>query len=212
MSFIGEFFKQVFGTRLKNLTYFVNYVLDRFIRRYVDHLILALPWDKITEALNILNIYNQNLKFTVEYDMILDLQITRDDNNILRIKCNRIPVSSIRYINYHSSHTTSMKINLVKYLKTGLSNCYIYLLEWNLWVDWKISFNKTLIRAKFGGILLILKIEVPDESAPFLRQYRAVAVNGCIVLQRAEATICCRRNFVLAQWIAEVSLTCKDFD
>lgn len=137
--FNNQFFKQIFGTPMGSTIspILVNFVLDDlvsyaldilpfhvpFVKRYVDDLLLAVPKNRAEVALFVFNSYNQHLQFTVEHESdnsipFLDMKVIRNEENILKTCWYRKPMSSDRYISYHSYHPLKMKINLITALKT----------------------------------------------------------------------------------------------
>ncbi|XP_050502963.1 uncharacterized protein LOC126882192 [Diabrotica virgifera virgifera] len=139
-SFNNKFYQQTFGTPMGAkispiiAAYVMDYVLDTvipvlsfnipFIKKYVDDIILAVPSDKTDELLNTFNSFIPNIQFTIEKEdtnfsvPFLDIRMIRDANNIIKIDWYQKPTHSGRYLNYHSYHKHSTKVNLVKQMKS----------------------------------------------------------------------------------------------
>jgi len=139
-SFNDNFYKQTFGTPMGAsvspilATYVMDDLLNTvlpvlsfkpfFIKKYVDDIILALPREGTTEIVETLNSYDPFIQFTMETEdeqnsvPFLDTKFIRTNDNKIIIDWYRKPCSSGRYLNYHSYHKHSMKINLVKQMKT----------------------------------------------------------------------------------------------
>ncbi|CAF5081010.1 unnamed protein product, partial [Rotaria sp. Silwood1] len=75
-----------------------------------------------------LNLNRTNIKFTCEYEEnkqtnFLDTTITRNLNEYkLDIKWFRKPAASDRFLNFHSSHHHSIKLNIIKNMTEGIIN------------------------------------------------------------------------------------------
>lgn len=133
----NKFFKQVFGTPMGSVLspIVAQYVMDDFlnsclpilpykmpfIKKYVDDIICAIPMDAIDLTLNIFNSQHQKIQFTIERETnnavpFLDTLVIRE-NNTIKTDWYIKPTASGRYINFHSFHTTKMKINTVLNMK-----------------------------------------------------------------------------------------------
>lgn len=104
--FRGKYYEQTFGTAMGSplspiLADLVMEILLRTVtkrlkfpipvlKKYVDDLILALPFDQIEQTLAVFNSYNQHIQFTVEQEQnatlpFLDMLLIRNiDQTILR--------------------------------------------------------------------------------------------------------------------------------
>ncbi|XP_072384652.1 uncharacterized protein [Diabrotica undecimpunctata] len=96
-----------------------------FIYQYVDDLMCAARADKINYTLNIFNSYNTHLQFTVETEEnnmvpFLDTNVTRHEDNTVRLDWYRKKTFSGRYVPFHSYHPDEQKINIIKGLKNRI--------------------------------------------------------------------------------------------
>jgi hypothetical protein len=87
-----------------------------FCFRFVDDLLLAIPADQIDTTLRTFNDYNPRLSFTVEVEKdgvlpFLDMEVHRDDEGNLSTKWYSKPCASNRFINCHSNHSFTIKLN-----------------------------------------------------------------------------------------------------
>lgn len=133
-SFDGKFFKQIFGTPMGSVIspiislYVMDDLLDIalnrlpyqmfLIKKYVDDIICVLPSNQLDITLDIFNGVHDKIKFTIEKENN-DFSVPFLDTLVMRFgDCIRTdwytkPTSSGRYVNYHSYHTTKVKINTV---------------------------------------------------------------------------------------------------
>ena len=132
-TFQERFYKQIFGTPMGSVVSPIaaQYVMDDFsdvclptlpfqmpfIKKYVDDIICAVPRDSVDSTLVAFNNVHQRLQFTIERETnnavpFLDTSVVRD-GRIIRTDWYTKPTASGRYINYHSYHTTKMKINVI---------------------------------------------------------------------------------------------------
>ncbi|XP_072401655.1 uncharacterized protein [Diabrotica undecimpunctata] len=138
-TFNNTVFRQTQGTPMEGTIspilacYVMDHLLDMVIpelsfhipsvKKYVDDLILAISSNGSTEILNVFNSYDPLLQFTIEHEddlcsvPFLDI---RTHNNSLIIDWHRKPHSSGRFLNYWSYHRHSIKINLLKQMKTRI--------------------------------------------------------------------------------------------
>jgi hypothetical protein len=84
--------------------------------KYVDDLILGIPSDKTDIVLTTFNQYCRYLQFTIEVESemkipFLDMEIIRDENQIIRTSWYKKPTATGRTINYFSNHHIKQKIN-----------------------------------------------------------------------------------------------------
>lgn len=142
--FNGKFYSQIFGTPMGSplspilATIILDHLLDTilptikfhipFFYKFVDDLICAIPADKKTFVLDTFNGFNANLRFTMEIESdnslpFLDTRVIRDGDNKIILDWYQKPSASGRFINFHSQHTYSQKLNTVKELKNRV--CYI---------------------------------------------------------------------------------------
>ncbi|XP_072400999.1 uncharacterized protein [Diabrotica undecimpunctata] len=127
----------IFGTPMGSTIspILVNFVLDdlinesikklefqvRFVKRYVDDLILATPSDKTVATLSVFNCFDPHLQFTCEIEVdnsipFLDIGIIRTSDNRLVTTWYKKEMASNRFLNYHSTHPIRYKLNLVQAL------------------------------------------------------------------------------------------------
>lgn len=88
-----------------------------FLFKYIDDIITAIPENKIQATIDVLNDFNEKIKFTKEIEQdgeisFLDLRLIRDGENI-KTKWIRKRCKSTRVVNYHSNHPLIHKRNLV---------------------------------------------------------------------------------------------------
>ncbi|XP_062703786.1 uncharacterized protein LOC134286220 [Aedes albopictus] len=131
--FEGTYYQQIFGTAMGSplspiiAEYVMEDLLDDavaattvvipYLKKYVDDLFLALPVEKIEEVLNVLNQQNTNIQFTVEKEEncrlpFLDLLLVRQEDRTIKTEWYRKAISSGRFLNYHSGHPMSLKMNV----------------------------------------------------------------------------------------------------
>lgn len=92
-----------------------------FLFKYVDDLLLAIPEDKSEVIMHIFNNYHPKLKFSIEIEQdnknpFLDTLIIRENNQLIT-DWYRKPIRSDVYLNYHSHHPLSQKVNTALGLK-----------------------------------------------------------------------------------------------
>lgn len=88
-----------------------------FIKKYVDDLVTAVPYNKIEETLTIFNSYCDKLQFTIEEERdgrlpFLDMTLCRNtsDGSISTV-WYRKPTSSGKMLNFLSAHNINQKIS-----------------------------------------------------------------------------------------------------
>lgn len=86
-----------------------------FIKIYVDDTIAAMKPDNMNRALEILNSFDPEIKFTMEREKggainFLNLTLIRDGNKIIT-NWYRKPFASGRLVNFYSNHTRSIVMN-----------------------------------------------------------------------------------------------------
>ncbi|XP_052567242.1 uncharacterized protein LOC120421614 [Culex pipiens pallens] len=131
--FQGNFYSQIEGTAMGNpfspviADYVTEIILDQVtseidfpvpvLKKYVDDLVLAVPKDKVDEVVAIFNKQNPHIQFTVEVEVggrlpFLDMVLVRDEHQHIRTEWYRKPISSGRFLNYHSHHPLHHKVNV----------------------------------------------------------------------------------------------------
>ncbi|XP_044766380.1 uncharacterized protein LOC123322469 [Coccinella septempunctata] len=146
-SFNGSYYKQKEGTPmgLKISGIVAEYVIDEaldytkqnlpcqlpFCKKYRDDIITAIPKELVQQSLQVLNSFDtsKTLQFTVEEESdrsipFLDMKVIREETNegsTLMTDWYRKMISSDRYIHHKSYHPMSMKINIIKNLKTRIT-------------------------------------------------------------------------------------------
>lgn len=134
------YYKQIFGCSMGSklspilAQYVMDYLLDTcipklsfnliFIKKFVDDLILVLPTQGLEEILVTFNGFNEHIKFTMEREVdcgvpFLDTRVIRQNNKII-LDWYQKPTSSGRYINFQSDHSTKIKINFMKQMKSRI--------------------------------------------------------------------------------------------
>lgn len=138
-TFNNEVYKQTFRTPMGATispiltSYVMDDLLDMlipslpfklfFIRKYVDDIILALPQKRNSCIVDHFNGYDRHIQITMEAEKykndvwwvpFLDTKFIRATNNVILIKWYAKLMNSGKYLNYHSYHKQSGKINLVK--------------------------------------------------------------------------------------------------
>jgi len=88
-----------------------------FYVRYIDHIALAAPTDKIDIILSKFNDYHDRLKFTIEYESnhclsFLDLSLIRVNDELI-IDWFHKETFSGRYLSFYSSHPLCHKIDSI---------------------------------------------------------------------------------------------------
>lgn len=141
-SYENRFYKQTLGAPMGGqassiiATYVMDDLLDNcipkltfsipLIKKYVDDLICSIPNDSQNEILEVFNAYNEHIQFTIENEddhnsvPFLDTRVHRDQNNVIKLDWYRKPTSSGRYLNFNSSVSMKMKINLVTAMKNRI--------------------------------------------------------------------------------------------
>lgn len=140
-TFNGTFYRQVFGTPMGSevspiaAQYVMDMVLDSctavldfqipFMKKYVDDIICVLPSSSVQDTLSIFNSYHPNIQFTIEQETngtvpFLDTLVIRE-NQVLKTNWYMKPTASGRYINYHSYHSTKMKMNTILNMKNRIT-------------------------------------------------------------------------------------------
>lgn len=133
--FDGQFYKQLDGTMMGSpaspsianfiMEIVISDVLDSLNFKpgiqlyYVDDSLYSVPEDKVTTFVNTFNSYHPSLKFTYELEddrklAFLDLEVVREENGKIDTKWYMKPTASGRIVNFHSSHPTHQKVNIVK--------------------------------------------------------------------------------------------------
>ena len=131
--FQENFYLQIEGTAMGNpfspvvADYVTEIILDNVtseidfpipvLKKYVDDLVLAVPKDKVNEVVAAFNKQNTHIQFTVEMEVdgrlpFLDMVLVRDQQQQIRTEWYRKPVSSGRFLNYHSYHPLHHKVNV----------------------------------------------------------------------------------------------------
>lgn len=131
-TFDGRFYKQIFGTAMgnplsspladlvmENLMHAVVKKLDfqpPVLKKYVDDLIVAIPLNKLKHVQDTFNSYSQHIQFTYEIEEnrrlpYLDMVLIRTETQQIRTEWYRKPISSGRFLDFYSCHTTCQKIN-----------------------------------------------------------------------------------------------------
>lgn len=131
-TFEGKFYSQIFGTAMgnplsspladlvmENLMHAVVKKLDfqpPVLKKYVDDLIVALPLNKLKHVQDSFNSYSQHIQFTYELEEnrrlpYLDMVLVRTEAQQIRTEWYRKPISSGRFLDFYSCHTTSQKVN-----------------------------------------------------------------------------------------------------
>ncbi|XP_073847788.1 uncharacterized protein [Musca autumnalis] len=87
----------------------------RILTKYVDDIFCIVKRDEVDTTLNILNAYNQQLRFTMESEKnnqlpYLDSLVIRQENKLM-LDWYQKPTASGRIINYNSKHPRRIKIN-----------------------------------------------------------------------------------------------------
>lgn len=106
----------VMGVLLKVVKNQLDYDVP-ILWKYVDDLLIALPFDRIQSTLDIFNAYNNHIQFTLETEEnrqlpFLDTVITRHEDQTLSTRWYCKPIASGRLLNFHSFHPLAMKMNV----------------------------------------------------------------------------------------------------
>lgn len=99
------------------LTELFDECIQKFLRKYIDDIITAIPEDQVDNTRDILNNYNQLLKFISEVEKdrninFLDLTLIHMINEIIYTNWFSKPTSSNRILNYVSTRPRNMKLNI----------------------------------------------------------------------------------------------------
>jgi len=192
--FNNTYYKQILGTPMgATLSPILSqYVMDDlledclpkltfkppFLKKFVDDLITAVPSDKTNEILQVFNSYNRHIQFTIEHETnmsvpFLDTKLVRNEKNQIILDWYVKPTNSGRYINYHSYHTTKIKINLILALKTRIEKISHHtLLAVNLNKLYNIlltnSYPKNLLKKLIFSTSQLVNLEqtTPPEITP----------------------------------------------
>jgi hypothetical protein len=86
----------------------------KFFKRYIDDLICACKKLMVEILLRALNSYNQEIQFTVEYELnnqlpYLDTLVSKNPDGTLEFTVYRKPTHSGRYLSFHSSNPIAHK-------------------------------------------------------------------------------------------------------
>jgi len=86
--------------------------------RYVDDILIAIPYDRIDETLRVFNSLHERVKFTSEtnnenYINFLNLRIGLENNGNLSLNLFSKPTSSGRFLNYFSNHPLAQKRGII---------------------------------------------------------------------------------------------------
>lgn len=132
-----RYYQQIFGTPMGSVVSPIaaQYVMDDFlsgclsklpftmpfIRKYVDDIICGIPEGTAQSTLEVFNSLHERIQFTIEEENnfavpFLDTLVIREDN-VIKTDWYIKPTASGRYINFHSFHTTRMKINTINNMK-----------------------------------------------------------------------------------------------
>ncbi|XP_062542205.1 uncharacterized protein LOC134210194 [Armigeres subalbatus] len=135
--FKGQFYQQVFGTAMGNplSPVIADLVMETLmdgvtrnitfpipvVKKYVDDLILAIPNEEIETVKNAFNHYHEKIQFTVEVERdgripYLDLLLVRKPDQSIKTEWYSKSIASGRFLNYHSAHNMSLKVNVAKNL------------------------------------------------------------------------------------------------
>ncbi|KAI4464816.1 reverse transcriptase [Holotrichia oblita] len=135
-----------------------------FLRKFVDDIICAVPFNGIDEIIGVFNTYNAHIQFTVEKESnrsvpFLDTRLIRTSNQQIILDWYQKETSSGRYIHYKSGHTMKTKINVILGLKNRIKKIsYHSLLRDNL-----IKLKDTLIKNSYPE-KLVNKLLYNDNS------------------------------------------------
>lgn len=108
-----------------------------FLKKYLDDIICAVPFDRCNDILNIFNSYNPSIRFTIETETdqsvpFLDTLVVRDSNTLV-LDWYKKATSSGRCINYLSYHHIKMKINFILEFKRRIKSiCHASFYQKNL--------------------------------------------------------------------------------
>ena len=96
-----------------------------FIFKFVDDVITCVPRDKLDTVLTVFNNFDKNIQFTLEQETdnciaFLDCMVVRGSEEGVLTDWYTKPSYSGRYINYHSSHTFSHKVNTIVGMKNRI--------------------------------------------------------------------------------------------
>ncbi|XP_015123900.1 uncharacterized protein LOC107045989 [Diachasma alloeum] len=89
-----------------------------WIKLYVDDTILPVPGNEVERVKDLFNLVQRRIQFTVEMETdstinVLDVQVFRESNGLLKTNWYQKPTSAGRVINFKSNHPTSQKIGVV---------------------------------------------------------------------------------------------------
>ncbi|XP_058983463.1 uncharacterized protein LOC131804504 [Musca domestica] len=90
-------------------------IKPRFLTKYVDDIFCIVKKEEVENTLKTLNMYNKQLRFTMESELnnqlpYLDSLVQREGKKLL-LDWYQKPTASGRLINYHSKHPRRIKIN-----------------------------------------------------------------------------------------------------
>jgi hypothetical protein len=102
-----------------------------FMYIFVDDILTAIPEGIVGETLEIFNLINPKIQFTIELENdrkipFLDLKIARNSEGSITTEFYQKPCASGRILKYYSNHATSLKVNtaigLIKRIFTFKTN------------------------------------------------------------------------------------------
>lgn len=140
-SFDGKFYKQLQGSPMGSVLspvlaqYIMDHILDLviptlnynlpFIKKFVDDIICAIPHNECENIIKVFNEFDDHIKFTIEIESnnripFLDTLLIKTNDNVIILDWYQKPMSSSRFIHFHSDQPINVKINLVLCLKNRI--------------------------------------------------------------------------------------------
>lgn len=144
------------------MTYIIQHVLSniqmepKVTTKYVDDLFFVIPSTQVDILLNGLNSFHPDVKFTREVEQngqlpYLDVMLIRNDSTRhIDTKIYQKPTSKGRILNFHSSHSFSLKKNTA----TGLINRTYKLTSPHLWCEVERKLKQDLFRNSYPNKLV----------------------------------------------------------
>lgn len=91
-----------------------NKISPPFYFRYVDDVCMCVDENDVNSIFEVINSYNQHLKFTCECEMneklnFLDITLQRNKDGNIITNWYQKPTSTDRFLNFHSNHTIQQK-------------------------------------------------------------------------------------------------------